>query len=493
MQLPKDRKGRTKLAAAFAAAGLAYFLYKQYFPALEPQELLEDLSSALGKWTYVLVTAFAFLETGAFVGLVVPGETLVVLGGAIAGQGEISVTLLIALVWTAAFLGDSVSYMIGVKLGRDFVIKHGPRVRITHERFAQVEDYFERHGGKTILIGRFIGLVRALAPFIAGSSGMKYSRMAPFSILGTGIWATFFILLGYYTSQNLDEVFHAVEQGFFFFGCAVALAIGIYASVKWLRTPGNPAVAEAWLQERRWGRWLLATGRRLAPQARFLWQRLTPGGLGVELTGALAALSVGLFLLISYGTLVADSPGPTAGDEAAIGTMLDLRTDWLTDIAKVVTWFGSPGVMFAVCLAGVIGFGRRRHWEELAITVITPLLLIVLVPELKEMIDRPRPSGGLVDAGGQAYPSGHAAYATVYSWLVIAMTVRLRPGWSGGTSLLVAGLLLTAAIGMSRVYLGVHWMSDVIGGWALGASVIAISITIVVVVSYFRQNQGRVD
>ena len=81
-------------------------------------------------------------------------------------------------------------------------------MKITHERLEQVEDYFDRHGGKTILIGRFIGLVRALAPFIAGSSGLAYRRFIPYSILGTGLWATVFCVLGYIFWRSFDRVAH---------------------------------------------------------------------------------------------------------------------------------------------------------------------------------------------------------------------------------------------------------------------------------------------
>ena len=105
------------------------------------------------------------------------------------------------------------SFLLGRRLGRDFLLRHGPRVRITQERFAQVEDYFARHGGKTIVIGRFIGLVRALAPFIAGSSGMRYGYFLPFSVLGTGLWAATFGLIGYFASQSLDAAAHTAGQG----------------------------------------------------------------------------------------------------------------------------------------------------------------------------------------------------------------------------------------------------------------------------------------
>src|SRR5206468_7855185 len=106
------------------------------------------------------------------------------LGGAVAGQGQTSLEATIAAVWFGAWAGDTVSFLIGRRLGRDFIVRHGPKLRITPERFAAVEGYFRRHGGKTILIGRFIGLVRAMAPFTAGSSGMRYRAFVPFSILG---------------------------------------------------------------------------------------------------------------------------------------------------------------------------------------------------------------------------------------------------------------------------------------------------------------------
>ena len=131
-----------------------------------------------------------------------------VLAGAVAGQGETSLVITIGVVWLAAFLGDTASYYLGHRLGRGFILKHGDKLRITKERFAQVESYFAKHGGKTILIGRFIGLVRALAPFIAGSSGMRYGAMAPYSVLGTGLWATAFTLLGYFASKNIEAVLH---------------------------------------------------------------------------------------------------------------------------------------------------------------------------------------------------------------------------------------------------------------------------------------------
>jgi membrane protein DedA with SNARE-associated domain/membrane-associated phospholipid phosphatase len=489
MHLPKDNKGRAKLAGAIVAVAVVYFLYKRFFPELHPQEILDDVSTTLGQWTYVLVTLFAFLETGAFVGLVAPGETMVVLAGAIAGQGETSVLLTIALVWAGAFLGDTASFFLGQKLGRGWVMKHGPRLRITPERFAQVEAYFDKHGGKTILIGRFIGLVRALAPFVAGSSGMRYGAMAPYSILGTGLWSTFFTLLGYYAAQNLDAVFAAAERGFVYFAFLVGAVVFVIVAVKYLRVPENREKAIAEMEKRRWLRPLVALGRRFGPQARFFWNRVTPGGLGLELTASLAALAVGSFVFIAYAIIVGDNPGPTGGDRVAIDFVDDIRSDWLTDVAKVITALGTAWAVIPVALLSAVGFARYGHRPELAILIAGTVLILILSPETKALIDRPRPEGSLVSTIGSSYPSGHAAHSVIYAWLAIAVTLRLRPRWSGGTALLTAGILLTVAIGLSRVYLGAHYLSDVSGGWALGVASYAIATVVCVLVVHLRQNR----
>lgn len=147
------------LVAGAVAAVVVYLLYRQFFPELDLQQLLDDFANLLGDWTYLVVGVLAFLETGAFVGLLVPGETALLVGGAVAGQGVISVYLLIAIAWIMAFLGDTTSFWLGHRLGREFVLRHGPRFGITRERFEMVEDYYDRHGGKTVLIGRFIGVV----------------------------------------------------------------------------------------------------------------------------------------------------------------------------------------------------------------------------------------------------------------------------------------------------------------------------------------------
>ena len=472
-----------------AALVALYLVLRQALPEVDLQELLEDVSTTLGEWTYLLVGVFAFLETGAFVGLVAPGETVVILGGAVAGQGAISVYVTIAVVWFTAWAGDSVSFLIGRRLGREFLLRHGHRLRITRERFGQVEGYFKRHGGKTILVGRFIGLVRALAPFVAGSSGMRYGQFVPYSILGTGLWSATFTLIGYFASRSIDTAAEVAGRGTALFAFVVVAIVAIVLAVRFLRVRENRERIVDAMERRAAIRPAVALGRTVRPQARFLWQRVTPGGLGLEFTTIVAVLAVSVFVLIAYTAGLSDDPNPTGADRTAFDLAVDLRTPWLTDVAEVVTELGSGYALIAVSAVAVGLLAATRRWAELAVVVCAMLIVVFGVVELKDAVDRPRPPGALEETRGSGFPSGHAAYSVIYAW--IAITLALRVGVRGGTPLVIGGIAVAAALGLSRVYLGVHYLSDVTGGWGLGAAAFSACAAVTLLVTHLRQNSRR--
>jgi len=496
VRLPGGQGGgsrkRVLLAALALAVALGYWLISRKLGSIDLQELLEDVSNTLGAWTYLLVGFFAFAETGAFVGLVVPGETMMTLGGAVAGQGVVNPYLLIAIAWLAAWAGDTTSFFLGRRLGRGFVLAHGPRFGVTRERFERVEDYFERHGGKTIFVGRFIGLVRALAPFIAGSSGMRYRAFVPFSVLGTGIWSSLHIVIGYLFSRSIDTAAEYAGKGLFLLGTLIVVVVGSVALFRHFRVAENRRRAVAWLDAHRATRWLPALARRYRPQLRFLWDRVTPGGtFGLEFTSLAAALAVALFVLVAYGVAIADDPGPTPGDATAAEIAAGLRSGWLTAAAKAVTALGSGPATWGTALVAAALLAARRRWGEAAVAVAGMALISLGVHEIKQEVARPRPEGGLVAADGFAYPSGHAAHAVVYLWLALTVVLRLRPGMARATAVIAAGLALPIAVGLSRVYLDVHYLSDVSGGWALGVAAFSLCAAIALVIAQVRQNPAR--
>ena len=474
-----------------AVAIVAFFIFRGDLPHLDLEGAIQDLSKGLGAWTYLLVGALAFLETGAFVGLIAPGEFTVMLGGAVAGQGNISLPVILAVTWACAFAGDTVSFMLGARLGREFLVRHGKRFRISEDRLKQVESYFSRYGGRTILVGRFIGLVRALAPFIAGSSKLPYRNFAPFSILGTGLWSAGLILIGYFFAQSLDTVTNIVGKGLFVFAIVVGIGVGLFLAYRFLREPENRGKVAAEMEKRRALRPLLALGRRLRPQFAFLGRRLTPGGLGLEFTSLLAALSVGLFVLIAYWSVISGDPGPTPGDQTAYNVAQDLETAWLVNIAKVLTWLGSGWVVYPLGVLTAIFLAVRRYWMEFWALVVGLALIAFFVPEIKAWTDRPRPPDQLVSVHSPAFPSGHAAQSTFYVWVAFTLAIRVVPGITRRSAVIASGILLAALIGLTRVYLRVHWLSDVTSGWALGVSCFSLVAIVVLIVAYIRHNPRR--
>ncbi|HET9184577.1 MAG TPA: bifunctional DedA family/phosphatase PAP2 family protein [Solirubrobacterales bacterium] len=492
MRLPGEGEGASRrkrlvLAALAAAAAVGYYFISRELGSIDLQGLLEDVSETLGAWTYLLVGVFAFAETGAFVGLVVPGETVMLLGGAVAGQGAIDVYLLIAIAWFSAWLGDTTSFFLGRRLGRGFVLQHGPRVGISHERFEKVEEYFGRHGGKTIFIGRFVSLVRAFAPFIAGSSGMRYRAFVPYSILGTGLWATAHILVGYFFSRSIETAGKYAAKGAFLLATLIVVVAGIVFAYRFLREPENRERTLRWMEEHRASRWLVELGRR--PQLRFLWERVTPGGtFGLEFTSLMATLAVAMFVLVAYAVVVGQEPGPTPGDETAMEIAAQLRTGFLTTMAKAISWLGSGAVTWALTALAAIALAARRRWAELWVLLAGMAIIQLGFHEIKAAVDRPRPQGPLVSSAGSSFPSGHAAHAVLYLWAAVTIVMRLRPAMARATAVVAAGIALTVLVGLSRVYLNVHYLSDVSGGWALGAAAFSLCAAIGLVVTEVRQN-----
>ncbi len=485
MKIPRERRPQIAIAViAFAAL----FATSRLLDSIDIQKALHDVSNSLGAWTYAVVGLAAFLETGAFVGLVLPGESVVILGGAVAGQGATSVVVTIAVVWACAFAGDSASFVLGRRLGKAFILRHGPKLRITEERFEKVESYFSRYGGRTILVGRFIGLVRALAPFTAGSSGMGYRNFFPYSLLGTGLWSATFSLLGYFASKHLNAAANAAGKSTLYFGLAVALIVGLVMAVRYLREAENRAHLEARLQRSGWGRSLLAWGRRLRPHARFVLARVTPGDLGLELTALLSAVAVGAFVVIAQATSLQPTTGALAMDRWAFDALDAVRSGWLDELAKVVTGLGSTWATVAVGVVGSAMLAARRRWAEMAVLFAGLVVVTIASDSVKAAVDRQRPPDPLVNAALSSYPSGHAAHAIVYPYLAFLVAFRGRLQSNCRRWVIGAGIAVALLIGISRVYLRVHYASDVFGGWALGVAVFAVLAAIALVATHLRRS-----
>jgi membrane protein DedA with SNARE-associated domain/membrane-associated phospholipid phosphatase len=493
--------GRATLAVGALAAAGALLIGFGVIELPNVEHLIEDAGKALGKWTYLAVGILAFLETGAFIGLIAPGETTVIVGGLVAGQGRISLMVLIAIVWTCAVLGDLTSYTLGRRLGRDFMVRHGARVKITEARLEQVEEFFARRGGMTILIGRFIGLVRAIAPFIAGASRMPLRKFLPYDVLGAGLWATAFCVLGYVFWRSFDQLTAWVSRGLFAFGLVVAVIVAIVFLIRLERNPELQARTRAWIAEQlerpllrpvapylraAWHRIVRPVARVSQPPARFVWNRFTPGELGLEVTTLLSLAAVGSFTFFLLGSEL-DERTLLVGDRVAFDVADSLYSKPVKDALVWVSALGSFPVVLVLVSATTAWAGVRRRYFEAAVLPVSFLLIWLTVQVAKDAYDRPRPSGSHVVTEGLAYPSGHAAYAV--AWVACAV-VLVHAGGNFATrfAAVTAAVVLTVVIGLTRVYLRAHYLSDVEGGWGVGAAIFALLGVVAVVVGWLRQN-----
>lgn len=158
---------------------------------------LNELTAAYGPWVYGILFLIVFCETGLVVTPFLPGDSLLFVAGAIALHGTLDVHLLVALLITAAILGDALNYSIGRFFG--LRLFNNPESKILRrEHLALTQAFYERHGGKTIILARFVPIVRTFAPFVAGMSHMSYRRFALYNVAGAILWVTSFTYAGYW-------------------------------------------------------------------------------------------------------------------------------------------------------------------------------------------------------------------------------------------------------------------------------------------------------
>ncbi|RIL03474.1 MAG: DedA family protein [Proteobacteria bacterium] len=174
---------------------------------------LADLTQALGPWIYFLLFAIVFCETGLVVTPFLPGDSLLFAIGALASipDSGLSLGIIAALLIAAAILGDAVNYAVGAYVGpRVFASEQSRWLNKKH--LMRTHEFYEKYGGKTIILARFVPIVRTFAPFVAGVGSMTYARFALYNVTGAIAWVLSFLLAGYFFGQLpvVKEYFHLV-------------------------------------------------------------------------------------------------------------------------------------------------------------------------------------------------------------------------------------------------------------------------------------------
>jgi len=442
---------------------------------------------------YLLIWTISFLESLAVAGIFVPGSVLIVFAGFLASQGKGDYALLVVVSTLGAILGDLVSYWLGARFGAYLMQKKLFRKR--REMFNKAQLFFVSHGGKSVFLGRFVGFLRPFIPFVAGSSRMSPLPFTLFVLVSGLLWGLAYPGLGYFFGASWKLV--RIWTGRFSLLIVILAALFILNGCFWKW--GAPYLARHWARSRLtlanlWQRWTgtgpLADLRRSHPRPwSFFADRFTArSGSGLYLTAGL--LVSALFAVLFVGVAVAirlDRP-LLAFDHMVYREVQNFRHPALDTLFLVITFLGSAPVL-------LMGGGLLFLWLVLKNRDFSAVILVVgmvggnfLVFALKWFFSRHRPESlipGLHPLTA-SFPSAHAFLALVFYGLAVYMLLDTIANLQSRFLLVLGGTSLALLIGFSRVYLGVHWLSDVLGGLALAS----LWLTFLITASEMRRRYG---
>lgn len=452
---------------------------------------LINVVTRVGHWGYLLLFLAATLESAAFLGLIVPGESLVLVGGFFAARGLLDIGDLIVVVGAGAVLGDSVGYEMVRHLGRSWLLRYGRWVGLRAVHLEHADAFFARHGGKTVFFGRFVGFLRALAPFVAGASGMRYAGFLLYNALGGLIWATSFVLLGYFLGASWQKAERWIGRASAIVGGALLLILALVWLWRWL-VRHEASLKQTWTAFLEHPR-VTALRRRFAPQLAFLQARLSPEGyVGLHVTlGALVLIGAAwLFGGIAEDVITGD---PLTVVDADVATWLHARaTPSVVRAMQLITLLGSASVVTGVAAATAFFLVRKRRRFSLLALVLAMAGGMALNVLLKDIFHRGRPSfdNPIVVLTSYSFPSGHTMAATLLYGMLAALVAWTAESWRWrATAVLVAGLLILL-VGFSRMALGLHYLSDVLAAMAAGLAWLSICLTGVETLWRWRDSRG---
>lgn len=425
--------------------------------------------------TLGVVAAVAFAESVAIVGTVVPAAVVMFVAGTVVAHGSLSVWATILTAVLGAALGDAVSYELGAaqhqRLRNWTLYKR-------HEGVARkAEDFIRRRGVASVAIARFAGAMRAFVPLIAGFSHMPRSQFYAVNVLSAAVWAPAHILPGVLFGSSLKMAEAASAR--------LAMLLILVVALVW---------AAAWLANR-FTRLMLLAGRHLRHLVlRWAGERASfsarvaravadgrlfaPQGLGIGLAMLASAMWV---LLATLEDVVTETPLATA-DGTVFRFLQQLRTDPADRVMILVTQMGSVGVMLPLVLAVAGWFLVRRSWRTAGYWLAAAAGAELLVQVLKFSLGRTRPLEMYQGVERFAFPSGHASMSTVVlGFLAFLLTRDGGKAWRW--AVISAAAVYVTLVAFSRLYLGAHWFSDVVGGISFGVAWVAI------IVMFYSQRQ----
>lgn len=414
----------------------------------------------------VLAYAATFLvsmgEALFVIGLFVPSTVVLVGLGALAGAGQLSFPLIFLLTVLGAIVGDALSYWFGhiykQRIKSIWPISRHPSL------VARGEVYFNKHGGKSVFVGRFIPGVKAVIPGIAGMMGMEPWRFTVINIVSAFVWAAAHLLPAVAAGLVLRFLGGMSTRLMVFAGLVIVLllvALWFARLLAWRSLP-------LWSRAHSWAH------RRLLSRddgvSRWIAHRLDPDHphAGAMVLSLLAlALGIPLFTAIAVETLPGDKM--ILVDESISKLFQSLRTAPGDTVMIAVSMLGDAKVAVPVALAAVAWMVWKRAWSTLLAFSAAMISAKLFVTVFKLLMQRTRPSDLYSGIEAYSFPSGHATSNMVLYGILAYIIGRKLPG-AGRYAVYSTAAVVVFLIGISRIYLAAHWPSDVLAGLLYGGA-----------------------
>ncbi len=439
---------------------------------------ISDVILSLQGWVALLVVfLLPALEASVFFGFLFPGEIAVILGGVLAFQHRIELGAAIAVAVCGAVVGDSVGYAVGRRWGRRMLQGSLGRFVKSHH-LDKAERFLAQHGGKAVFLGRWTAALRVLIPGLAGMSGVHYRTFAIWNVLGGGLWATTFVLVGFAAGEGWRKVEEVAKRASLVLLLIVLLVLGIVLLARWVTR--HPERVRAALRRQLERPGVVRLRVRYERQLAFLARRLRPGGaLGLSLTLGLAGIGLAGWAFGAVLQEVLAREHLVQLDELVQHFFSGHREAWLSAALRPAAGLGGAGLLAAAALSAGLAFRLARgRWLPLCLLLAAYGGGELLAITVNALVRRPRPPSLLVDAGGFAFPSREATAAiAVYGLLAVLIGATRR--WSRRVAVWTASALGLVLLALAQVYLGANWLSDVLGGWALGGLWLFVLLTVV--------------
>lgn len=435
--------------------------------------------ASLGYW---LVCLAVLGESIAFLGFFMPGSIIVVISAGMAAQGVYDLRTLFYVVVGAAFAGNTISYLLG---------RHGKKILKKYpslwKHLEKGQSFFKRHGGKSIFLGHFLGPLRHLIPMVAGLAEMPVLPFQLVNVVSIVAWSAAHIAVGFVFGGLWDIALLWLSR----FGIAIVLVVAVVALFVW-----------AW-------EWVLKKGRESVrllgslfdsiveivgrqPNVRkfvsknetalsFLAARFSMRSFfGLPFTLLAIVFLYAAALLTDVVQEIAFPSSFSALDERIAHLLYDFRHPLAASLFYFVTLFAQTGVIIAVMFFLTLLLWQKRHAVFAFGLWLTLFLSELLTQGGKILFQRLRPDELLraISEDSFSFPSMHAATAAAFSGYIAYMVLRASKSWTLKVGAVFTSVLAIFLIDLSRMYLGLHYLSDVIAGDLVGLLCVAIVVSV---------------